>query len=113
MLMPENMFKPVKYNCAECTSEFHLLGDLIEHRNRFHSSAERYLNGGGEQMRPRSENGGETAANTAINSNQYEHDTNAEVKIEPKKENDCESEDEQIDVVTTKMEDDCTEHDEK
>lgn len=105
MLMPENLFKPAKYNCTECTSEFHLLGDLIEHRSRFHGPAERYVNG--EPIRPQSQDGTENA-NTAVNSTQYgnEHTSSSEVKIEPKKENECESEDEQIDVVTTKVEED-------
>lgn len=103
MLMAENLFKPAKYNCTECSSEFHLLGDLIEHRNRFHGPAERFMNG--EQIRPQSQNGSESA-NTAANT------SNTEVKIEPKKENECESEDEQIDVVTTKVEEDSAEQNE-
>ena len=95
-----------KYHCAECGSDFPHANDLYEHKNRFHNTQnERYVQNG-EHKRKR-----DTPNPTDSNRIKYEEQNdNVEVdeKTDVKQSNDCESEDEQIDVVTTKTEEQAT-----
>ncbi len=101
MPMPENIYnnKMNKYNCSECGIDFRHSNDLYNHKNRFHQG--RYLNGDLSQ----GQNVGETSGTeSAAEKFEEQKDEPIEVKTEPNKANECESEDEQIDVVTMKVE---------
>lgn len=92
-----------KYNCSESGIEFRHTNDLYEHSSRFR---DRYPSN--EDHKRYTTNGVDTASVTIEGvSNKYEDQNGqaVEVKIECKTQTDCESDDEQIDVVTTKVED--------
>lgn len=97
----------VTYSCNDCSIDFRRATSYYEHMVRLHGQNDSFVNSGDRKQRHAFPSGSSTAEN------EEQSVQSVEVKVECKTHDEGESEDEQIDVVTTKAEDMAVEQNEK